>query len=388
MIATKFFSQYFRFQAFRSSLGLEPGNDTWIVLNSESTNNRQQFFLYPVPTKNSNYFIVINVETGKAWKIIQGHVEEKDIDYTDTSEMYFFSLEEEETGVGKFATIRRKNSTNVFGAKFKREETMQLIEYNLSQLTGSLDNKNFLLKDGNQFPHQALIVDGDLVALPPPLTEHAPPSPIVNPFVRRTVMLPFFLIKDPQHDSAWQVKNSPIYYLRRDVKFISENGWFIYNDTSSEQHRTWRTTIGWSETDSETFSETTGISASAGGSFFGIDLGAEVSEEFGYSNTHSFTETYTEEEEINLNCAPRASTVMWQSNSTYTLIRGDGSIAQKWIRNDDGLYYYELPIDQGNAKLFGFKRVSETTGQLLSLDGKEDVREVQIKSVPLENSTK
>ncbi|QFY42758.1 hypothetical protein F6R98_09090 [Candidatus Methylospira mobilis] len=352
------------------STALQPHHNAYYIKAGKYKPNAssQIFLVFPETIKSTDTFRIFNQNTGKAWTKLGGMIGEQDFNPDEAARSQVFNLREIASGLGPLCEFAF-DGNGLYGIKTQYDEDLIGRPRNQYAFTDSID---FLAGFGGGLPPSNVGHSGSLEHLPPPLTEHAPPPPTLEPFATRVLRLPFFMIKDDERDSAWKARNSPWYYLRRQVKFISKEGWFIYNNTSTEQERSWKTTKGWSKTDSQSFSITTGMSVSASASFFGTGVTTEFSMELGYSTESSFTETYTEETEIKIKAPAKTSVVMWQGQSTFTLLRSDGSEAGRWVRNDDGLYFLELAVGEREGRYLVLNTGEEMTRQLTDQGGVSD----------------
>lgn len=213
----------------------------------------------------------------------------------------------------------------------------------------AFNDMQFVLADHDDLPLPAVEESGDVSASAPELESHEPPVSLEHHAVRVT-HIPCFMVDDPDLDLYVRPTKSPYYSIERRVRLITKEEWFIFNDSSADQKRTWTTTVGWSETNAHDFTSTVGVSFESGSNFI-AKFSLTMSAEFSYNNHSSFTETYEESETIEITAAAKTSTVMWQAQSEFILRRADGTEVSRWSRDEGPLYYRELAIDGSRSTL-------------------------------------
>lgn len=299
----------------------------------------RSFLFFPEKKKGQDSFRIFNTETGK----VLTKYDSLDKTYSIICEMDFDPNDTTKSQIFKFKEIPGEdleiqflsNNENVYGCEPTEED--RLVVNNSAK--GEVPKySNLVPGAGESLPSLQIKKYGPSSMHSPKLRNRKFPDPPKKPnfFASRVVSIPFFMVKDDQHDLAWKVKNSPWYYLRRQMRLVSTLDWFLDNPSPSALKHTNTTTVGFSETDSRSFTVTAGIKASASGGAFGVNFGVEVSAGLSYTTEKSLTDSYTKTTTIEMVAAPYTTIMMWQQESTFTMFRADGTEVGKWVKNDGG----------------------------------------------------
>jgi len=323
----------------------------------------QTFLVFPETSESTDTFRIFNRGTGRVWTKMADAVGEQDLKVGDPSQVFNIRQVSPDQG-SEFEIL--KSEGFVYICLPKNGDLVFARPVGDTEFVSRCDS--FLLSSGGSFTALEISNQGNLQKLPPKLTEHKAPSPTKKPYATRVLRVPFFTVEDNAYDTAWKVQNSPWYYLRRQLTFFTKDEWFFFNETPVPEKVSWTTTQGFSETDSHSFSITAGLKLTTKTSFFGQEVAVEVSLGLGYTSTSTLTETYTEAMTREITAAPLGSTVMWQPQSTITLLRSDGTQVNKWVRNEARTYYRFKPIKDNKTKLFVMKS-NEERARILTDDG-------------------
>ncbi len=163
----------------------------------------------------------------------------------------------------------------------------------------------------------------------PRLTGFDTPPEETDPMMAKAMLVPCTIINDAAHGDnvAWQVANSPMYRLERQVyyKLMYHN----YNQTSEMQTNSVLIRSGITTSESERIWNETEISLSveAGLSFkaFSGKITATVSRRFGYETQVSVAELQEKEVSSSINTPPGKAAALWQKYNKYILLRHNGT---------------------------------------------------------------
>jgi len=332
------------------------------ILKDNDPDPSQTFLVFPETDESTDTFRIFNQSNGKAWSKLGDIIGEQDVNLGDPAQI--FKLQEIPDQDSEFQIVKSAGFLYVCAPTL----TDQLSARPVGDTVYVPRCDSFLPSSGGTLPTLEIRRHGNLQKLPPKLTKHEAQHPTTKPYATRVLRLPFFMVEDNQKDAAWKVQNSPWYYLRRQMTYFSTDDWFIFNENPVAQERSWTTTKGWSKTDSDSFSVTTGLKVTVKASFFGNEVATEISLALGYTSTTALTESYTEATTVKINAAPNGTTVMWQPQSTITLLRSDGTEVSRWVRNESRLYYRFLAIKDKKTKQFVMKS-TEDRARILTDDG-------------------
>ena len=226
----------------------------------------------------------------------------------------------------------------------------------ISSTNGYFATNHFVANNSYNTPSPASLPEMNVLNLPFPVSESLEPSPpvlkstnmpsnITGKTVDRITTVPFTAITDSKYNVAWQVLNSPFYYLERTVYYQLEI--FDYNTTSIDQTISKTVSTGVSQSESSTFSITTGISVAveSGVSFIASGkVTATVSVEMGYetsTNVETFKEVSVERQLVT---SPGKAAAMWALGYNMNLVRADQSIVGTTMTFDvDSFVQSEYP---------------------------------------------
>lgn len=311
----------------------------------QETEKPRTFIFFPETKKSKDSFRIFNLETGKAWTKFnsldgtRGVICEMDLDPDDTTKSQIFKTKEI---TGEDLEIQfLSNNGNVYGPDPTEKD---LLSVSNSAKADVPKYSNFVPGAGESLPSLHIKKYGPSSRQSLKLRGRSFPEVAKKPnfFATRVVAIPFFMVKDDEHDVVWKLKNSPWYYLRRQIRLVSSLEWYIDNPTSNELEKEVTTSEGFSETDSKSFTVTAGIKVSAGGSAFGANFSAEISAGLSYATSKALTETYSKSTKLQLKAAPYTTAIMWQQESTLTLFRADKTEVNKWVKNDGGQLFSEF----------------------------------------------
>ncbi len=155
-----------------------------------------------------------------------------------------------------------------------------------------------------------------------------PPTETV-PMMAKAMLVPCTIVNDEVYsgDINWQVANSPMYRLERQVyyKLLYHN----HNQTSQVQTNNVTITSGITTTESERIWNETSISISveAGLSFkaFSGKVTATVTRTFGYETQTSVAELRSTSISSSINTPPGKAAALWQKYNKYILYRHNGT---------------------------------------------------------------
>jgi len=163
----------------------------------------------------------------------------------------------------------------------------------------------------------------------PRLTGYDTPSEETMPILGKAMLVPCSIINDVIYSGnvGWQVANSPLYRLERQVYYKLQ--YHNHNQTSEIQTNSVTIRSGMTTTESETIWNSTSISISveAGLSFkaFSGKVTATVSRSFGYESQTSVAELQEREVSSSINTPPGKAAALWQRFNRYVLYRHNGT---------------------------------------------------------------
>ncbi len=185
----------------------------------------------------------------------------------------------------------------------------------------------------------------------PRLTGYDEPQEQTAPLFTRAILVPCITVKDPFHDAAWQVANSPFYRLERQVVWMPIDHY--YNATSVLQPNTTEFTAGITTAETTRISEKTNISVSAEvgielKDIFSAKVTTTISREMGYETESSVSELRSRTDTLAWNAPPFKAVALWQKYSRFVLYRHNGAALEpvdSWTVGIDSFYIDEYPDD-------------------------------------------
>jgi len=162
----------------------------------------------------------------------------------------------------------------------------------------------------------------------PKLADYDTPAEETMPMLGKAMLVPCSIVNDLLYTGniGWQVANSPMYRLERQVfyKLLYHN----HNQTSEMQTNSVTIRSGITTEESERVWNETSISVSveAGISFkaFSSKVTATVSRSFGYETQTSVAELQETEISSSINTPPGKAAALWQKYNRYVLYRHNG----------------------------------------------------------------
>jgi hypothetical protein len=163
----------------------------------------------------------------------------------------------------------------------------------------------------------------------PKLTGYDTPPEETAPMMAKAMLVPCSIVNDAMYNNnvRWQVDNSPVYRLERQVYYKLQ--YHNHNQTSEVQTNNVLIRSGITTTESERIWNETSISISveAGLSFkaFSAKITATVSRTFGYETQTSVAELHEREVSSSINTSPGKAAALWQQYNRYVLYRHNGT---------------------------------------------------------------
>lgn len=316
---------------------------------------RQTFLLIP-ETKDSDSFLIFNRCNGKVWTLVNAGeydmIVEKDFDPKDETRSQLFDIQDAPNG--KPGVIQIISSTgNAYGCGPRSDDILISRHDRDSDKRYRPICKKFLLSSSGNIVPLEISNEGNAESVMPSsgklsLDEAA----LKKPLMTRVVRLPFFMVEDKAKTNIWKIQNSPWYYLRREVRLVSDLSWFINNDSSVKQVRTYETKSGSKQSTMHSFSAGVGISATGGANFFGNKIEVTVSASLGYA-VDIFSSTSAEvKDTLKIVAPPYTKLTMFQAQSTLTLLRADGTEVASLAMGDKGLYYKAVSLKDQTERRF------------------------------------
>lgn len=174
----------------------------------------------------------------------------------------------------------------------------------------------------------------------PQLRGYAKPIDIEKNSASYTTELPWFSVMDPLLTPFEQMVSSPKYRLERIDRYILIN--HAYNDTSINQRHIWSTMTGSSGSTAKAFSRTTSVEISTEWTIATfIKASAKISHAFNYTETTTDgwlnSKTYTTWTDV----PAKKSVALYIIDSTYTLLRKDGTqVSESFSYKDEKTIYW------------------------------------------------
>jgi len=172
----------------------------------------------------------------------------------------------------------------------------------------------------SEAPYQSIV---------PRLTGYDTPQSETAPMMSKAMLVPCTIINDPAYegDIGWQVANSPLYRLERQVYYKLQ--YHNHNQTETQQTNSVMFRSGTTTTETETFSSETSIAISAelGISIEGIGgkISGTFTRKFGYETQTSVAELQERWVTTSINTPPFKAAACWQRFNRYVLYRHDGT---------------------------------------------------------------
>ena len=246
---------------------------------------RQRFLLIPEKA-GSDSFLIFNKYSGKVWTMMRDQmfdtIVEKDFVPADETRSQLFDIQDAPNGKSGVIQIVSSMGT-AFGCRPKANDT--LISWHSKDLNSQnlpVCKKFLLSSNGNIVPLEISNEGNAESVMPAPDKLSLDEATLKKPLMTRIVRLPFCLVEDKAKTNVWKIQNSPWYYLRREVRLISEQSWTLNNDTSVKQVFTHEVKSGAKQSTMNSFSVGVGISATGGFSVFGNGIEITVSATLGY----------------------------------------------------------------------------------------------------------
>ena len=186
----------------------------------------------------------------------------------------------------------------------------------------------------------------------PTLTGYDSPPEETSPLMAKAMLVPCSIINDATYagNIGWQVANSPLYRLERQVYYKLQ--YHNHNQTSEIQTNSVLIRSGITTTESERIWDETSVSLSveAGVSIkaFSAKVTATVSQSFGYETQTSVSELQQREVSSSINTSPGKAAALWQQYNRYILYRHNGIALEpvsSWEFGIDSYVTDEYPDD-------------------------------------------